>query len=308
MNIHDKIYVAGARGMVGSAICRILKKRGFNNILGPSSSELDLTDQSQTRAFFMRENPRYVFLAAAKVGGILANSTYPADFIRNNLAIQLNVIESARRSGVEKLLFMGSSCIYPRLAPQPLKEEYLLGGHLEPTNEPYAIAKIAGIIMCQSYNRQYGTQYISCLPTNLYGPGDNYHLEDSHVIPGLLARMHQAKLKGDAAFPVWGTGEPLREFMHVDDLARAALLLMEKYQDNSPINVGSGEECSIRELASLIKETIGFQGQLVWDPSKPDGTPRKFLETGKLRALGFEPKIPLRQGLKDTYQFFLRGE
>jgi GDP-L-fucose synthase len=303
-----KIFVAGGRGMVGSAIVRRLQAEGYTHVLAPTSQELDLMDQAATLRFFQEERPRYVFLAAAKVGGIWANATYPGEFIRNNLMIQTNVIEAARISGVDKLLFMGSSCIYPREAPQPIKEEYLLSGPLEETNKPYAVAKIAGVIMCQAYNRQWGTRFVSCMPTNLYGPGDNYHPEDSHVVPALIRRFHEAKLRGDDKVVVWGSGTPRRELMHVDDLARAALLIMERYEDDLPINVGSGQEVSIRELAEMIREVVGFPGRLEWDRSKPDGTPRKLLDCSRLEALGFRPQIDLRQGLTMTYQSFLVGQ
>ncbi len=299
------IMVAGARGMVGSAIVRRLRGLGYENLLTPTSGQLDLTDQAQTLEYFLAQRPRYVFLAAAKVGGIHANSTYPGQFIYQNLAIEANVIESARLSGVQKLLFLGSSCIYPRQAPQPIREEYLLDGKLEPTNEPYAVAKIAGLVMCRAYNRQYGTCFISCMPTNLYGPGDNYHPEDSHVIPGLIQRFHQAKQRGEAQVVVWGSGSPRREFMHVDDLARACLLLMETYRGELAINVGTGQEVTIKELAEMIKEVVGFPGRLAWDTSRPDGTPRKLLDCSRLRALGFQPRIGLRQGLEQTYRSYL---
>ena len=303
-----KIFVAGGRGMVGSAIVRRLQAEGYTRILTPTSRELNLMDQAATLRFFEEERPRYVFLAAAKVGGIWANATYPGEFIRDNLVIQSNVIEAARISGVDKLLFMGSSCIYPRQAPQPIKEEYLLSGPLEETNQPYAVAKIAGVIMCQAYNRQWGTRFVSCMPTNLYGPGDNYHPQDSHVVPALIRRFHEAKLRGDEKVVVWGSGTPRRELMHVDDMARAALLVMERYQDDLPINVGSGQEVSIRELAELIREVVGFGGRLEWDRSKPDGTPRKRLDCSRLEALGFRPRIDLRRGLIMTYQSFLAGQ
>ncbi len=305
MEKDSTIMVAGAGGMVGSAIVRHLRRLGYQNLLTPRSRELDLTAQAATRDYFLSHRPRYVFLAAAKVGGIHANSTYPGQFIYQNLAIEINVIEAARLSGVKKLLFLGSSCIYPRQAPQPMVEECLLDGKLEPTNEPYAVAKIAGLIMCRAYNRQYGTCFISCMPTNLYGPGDNYHPEDSHVIPGLIQRFHRAKLRGEAEVVVWGSGSPRREFMHVDDLARACLLLMEKYRGELAINVGTGQEVTIRELAEMIKEVVGFPGRLVWDTSRPDGTPRKLLDCSRLRALGFEPSIDLRQGLEQTYRSYL---
>lgn len=300
-----KILVAGARGMVGSAICRRLKKMGFDNLLTPSSRELDLTRQEPTQAFFLDNKPDLVFLAAAKVGGIHANDAYPGEFIYQNLAMETNVIESARLSSVKKLLFLGSSCIYHRQAPQPMKEEYLLSGKLEPTNMPYALAKIAGLVMCQAYNRQYGVNFISCMPTNLYGPGDNYHPTDSHVIPGLIQRFHQAKISGAGEVIVWGTGSPLREFLHVDDLARAAVMLMQRYQGELAINVGAGQEVSIRELAELIKRVVGFEGDLGWDETKPDGTPRKLLDCTRLEQFGFSAAIGLPEGLEMTYRSYL---
>lgn len=308
MNPDSRIYVAGHAGLVGSAIARRLRLAGYRNILGRSRREMDLEDQVAVRRFFRVERPEYVFLAAAKVGGILANNTYPADFIRSNLAIQSNVIQGALEAQVSKLLFLGSSCIYPRLSPQPIKEEYLLSGALEPTNEPYAIAKIAGIIMCQSYNRQHGTHFGSVMPTNLYGPGDNFDLETSHVLPALMRKMHEAKMNGAAAVTVWGSGRPRREFLHVDDMADACVFVMERDLDpNQILNVGCGEDISIGELASLVREVVGFEGEIIYDSSKPDGTPRKLLDVSRLRALGWTPNVALRDGVAQTYRWFLSG-
>ena len=306
MDINAKIYVAGHGGLVGSAIVRRLHAEGANRLLLRRRQELDLTDQAAVERFFVEEKPEYVFLAAAKVGGIHANSTYPAEFIRDNLAIQTNVIHSAWRHGVRKLLFLGSSCIYPRDCPQPIREEYLLTGPLEPTNEPYAIAKIAGIKMCQAYRRQYGFDAICAMPTNLYGPGDNYNAENGHVIPALIRRFHEAKIKSAPEVLIWGSGVPLREFLYVDDLADACLLLMRHYSDEEIINVGSGEEISIGRLAELIAELIGFQGALTFDPSKPDGTPRKRLDNSLHCALGWSPSIRLPDGLRRTVEDFAR--
>ena len=304
MDAESKIYIAGHRGMVGSAICRKLEAEGYLNLVTRSRQELDLTRQEQVEAFFRDEQPEYVFLAAAKVGGILANSTYPAEFIYENIAIQTNVIHQAYLHRVRKLLFLGSSCIYPKQAPQPMKEEYLLNGPLEPTNEAYAIAKIAGIKMCQAYNRQYGTNFISVMPTNLYGPGDNYDLETSHVLAALLRKFTEAKMQGKPSVEVWGSGKPLREFLHVDDLADACLFLMYHYNDSEIINVGSGQEVTIIELAALIKEIVGFQGEIVYDSSKPDGTPRKLLDSSKLAALGWQASYKIEQGLKMVYESY----
>ena len=304
-NTHDRIYVAGHRGMVGSAILRALRKTGFDNILTRTSAELDLRRQADVEAFFAQEKPDYVFLAAARVGGILANDTYPADFIYDNLAIEANIIHSAHQTGVRKLLFLGSTCIYPKLAPQPLKEEYLLSGPLEPTNEWYAVAKIAGIKLCQAYRRQHGDDFISAMPTNLYGPEDNFDLEKSHVVPAMMRKMHEAKIKGEHSVPLWGTGNPLREFLHVDDLADALLFLMEHYSGEEHVNVGVGHDLSIRELAETVAEAVGYQGELAFDPSKPDGTPRKLVDTSKINALGWQPRIGLAEGLRETYQWFL---
>ncbi|KAK9705751.1 hypothetical protein RND81_07G079200 [Saponaria officinalis] len=302
-----KIFVAGHRGLVGSAIVRKLQLHGFTNIIVRTHSELDLTVQSDVDAFFASEKPRYVILAAAKVGGIHANNTYPADFIAINLQIQTNVIHSSFSHGVQKLLFLGSSCIYPKFAPQPIPESALLTGPLEPTNEWYAIAKIAGIKMCQAYRIQHNWDAISGMPTNLYGPNDNFHPENSHVLPALMRRFHEAKVRGDKEVVVWGSGSPLREFLHVDDLADSVVFLMDKYSGLSHLNVGSGKEVSIKELAELVKEVVGFPGELVWDMSNPDGTPRKLMDSSKLMELGWEPKISLKDGLIDTYKWYLEN-
>ncbi len=307
MDKASKIFVAGHRGLVGSAILRKLQAEGYTNLVTRTRAELDLRDQAAVNRFFAEERPEYVFLAAAKVGGILANSTYPADFIRDNLQIQTNVIDAAYRNGVKKLLFLGSSCIYPKYAPQPMKEEYLLTGPLEPTNEWYAVAKIAGIKMAQAYRRQYGFNAISLMPTNLYGPGDNFDLETSHVIPALIRKFHEAKVEGRPHVVVWGTGKPRREFLHVDDLADAALFLMNNYDGEEIINVGVGEDVSIRELAELIQDVVGFEGEIVFDTTKPDGTPRKLLDVSRLQALGWKAKIPLREGLASTYRWYVEN-
>ena len=338
-----KIFVAGSNGLVGSAIVRRLRAGGYTHLITPARVELDLTDQLQVAGYFARQRPEYVFLAAAKVGGIHANNTYPAEFIYENLLIETNVIHSSYEAGVKKLLFLGSSCIYPRDCPQPMKEEHLLSGKLEPTNEPYAIAKIAGIRMCQSYNRQYGTRFISVMPTNLYGPGDNFDLETSHVLPALIRKFHEAKTSDesrvtsdkrpndgtkDAALTLkrsapltssersersspgsfvtlWGTGTPRREFLHVDDLADACVFLMNHYEDSEIINIGVGKDISISELADLIKDIVGFKGAIRYDRTKPDGTPRKLLDVSKLRALGWQPKISLREGIERTYRWYV---
>jgi GDP-L-fucose synthase len=303
-----KVFVAGHRGLVGSALCRCLTKGGYQHIIVRSHSELDLLDPAAVNAFFHSERPDLVYLAAARVGGIYANSTYPVEFLLDNLKIQNNVIEAAWRYGVQKLLFLGSSCIYPKLAPQPLKEEYLLTSPLEPTNEPYAIAKIAGIKLCGAMNRQYGTNYISVMPTNLYGPNDNYHLENAHAIPMLLRRFHEAKLAGQSTVTVWGTGTPRREFMYVDDMADACIFLVENFaaKDLSElINIGTGEDCTIQELAELIKKTVGYKGDIVFDPTKPDGTPRKLLDVSRLHKLEWKHKTSLEEGLRKTYEDFL---
>jgi GDP-L-fucose synthase len=302
MHYSDKIYVAGHRGMVGSAIVRKLEALGFNNIITRSSRELDLRNQEAVAEFFETEQPEYVFLAAAKVGGIVANNTWRADFLYDNLMIESNVIHQAYKSGVKKLLFLGSSCIYPKLAPQPLKEEYLLSGSLEQTNEPYAIAKIAGLKLCEAYRDQYGCNFISAMPTNLYGPNDNYDLQSSHVLPALLRKFHEANEIEASEVVIWGTGSPLREFMHADDLADACVYLMKHYNDRTPVNVGVGEDISIIQLAELIKELVGFKGRIVLDATKPDGTPRKILDVRKLHSLGWRHKISLEEGLRQVYE------
>ena len=308
MDKNAKIYVAGHRGLVGSAIVRRLKSEGYEKILTATSKELDLREQAEVREFFDSERPDYVFLAAAKVGGILANNAWPADFIYQNLMIEANVIESARLSGVEKLLFLGSTCIYPKMAPQPLKEEYLLSGPLEPTNEWYAVAKIAGIKLCQAYQRQYGCKFISAMPTNLYGPEDNFDLESSHVMPALIRKFHEAKVGGEASVTVWGSGKPLREFLHVDDCSAACLYLMEHYEGEEIVNIGVGEDLSIAELADLVKQVVGYQGQIVYDAGKPDGTPRKLVDVSRINGLGWKAGIPLAEGIRSTYQWFLENE
>lgn len=305
MNKADKIFVAGHRGLVGAAIVRRLQASGFDNILTASRAEVDLTNQVAVAAFFASQRPQYVFLAAAKVGGIHANDTYPADFIRDNLLIQNNVVDAAYRNGVAKLLFLGSSCIYPKFASQPIREESLLTGPLEPTNEWYAVAKIAGIKLCQAYRRQYGFNAISLMPTNLYGPGDNFHLENSHVLPALIRRFHEAKEQGIPQVVVWGTGTPRREFLHVDDLADAAVYLMQNYDDERIINVGVGEDVSISELAVIIKRTIGYTGKIVFDASKPDGTLRKLLDISQLTETGWKAGIGLGEGIASTYRWFI---
>ncbi len=301
MNKSDKIYVAGHNGMVGSAIVRQLKKNGFTNLLTRSSKELDLTNQAAVNRFFEIEKPVYVFLAAAKVGGIQANNTYRADFLYQNLMIEANIIHASYINKVTKLLFLGSSCIYPKMAPQPLKEAYLLSGLLEETNEPYAIAKIAGIKLCESYRRQYNCNFISAMPTNLYGPNDNYDLSNSHVLPALIRKFHTAKKENVSQVEVWGTGTPLREFLHVDDLAEACLFLMENYNEEQFVNIGAGIDISIKELAILIKSIVGYEGELTFNPSKPDGTPRKLMDVSKIHSLGWKHKIELQQGIKDVY-------
>ncbi|MGQ3012879.1 MAG: GDP-L-fucose synthase family protein [Flavobacteriales bacterium] len=303
-NLSDKnacIFVAGGRGMVGSAIVRALRAKGYTNVLAPSSAELDLTSQQQTQEWFGQHRPEYVFMAAAKVGGILANNTYRADFLYLNLMIEANVIHASHIYGVKKMLFLGSSCIYPKLAPQPLKEEYLLTGELEYTNEPYAIAKIAGIKLVESYRKQYGSDFISAMPTNLYGPNDNYDLSNSHVLPALIRKFHEAKISNAPSVTIWGSGSPLREFLHVDDLAQACLFLMEVYNGEDWLNIGVGEDISIKDLALLVKEISGFEGELVFDTSKPDGTPRKLMDVSKIHALGWKASIPLRDGIAAVY-------
>ncbi len=315
MHKNAKIYVAGHAGLVGSALVRGLKAEGFTDIICRTSRELDLTRQQETEQFFAAEKPEMVFLAAAKVGGIHANNTYPAEFIYNNLSIQANVIHAAWRHGVKRLLFLGSSCIYPKMAPQPMQEEYLLSGLLEQTNEPYAIAKIAGIKMCEAYNRQYETCFISVMPTNLYGPGDNFDLESSHVLPAMLRKFHEAKLAKAPEVVLWGTGKPRREFLHVDDMAAACIHIMRlddhtvrqhflNYPQPAFVNIGCGVDVTIAELAAMVAETTGFTGRIVYDSSRPDGTPRKLLDTGRLAALGWQPSISLRDGLRNTYRWF----
>ena len=308
MNKSDKIYVAGHRGLAGSAIYRALEKQGYQNLITKTSQELDLTNQAAVNQFFQAEKPDYVFLAAAKVGGIVANDTYPADFIRDNLQIQTNVIDAAYRNGVKKLLFLGSSCIYPKLAPQPMPEDCLLTGPLEPTNEWYAVAKIAGIKMCQAYHKQYGFNAISLMPTNLYGPGDNFNLKNSHVLPALIRKCHEAKVNNAAVVEIWGTGTPKREFLHVDDLADAAVYLMNNYNEPEIVNVGVGDDVSIRELAETVKQVTGFSGELTFDTSKPDGTPRKLMDVSRLTALGWKANISLLEGITSTYQWFLEHQ
>ncbi len=304
MEQKSKIYVAGHRGLVGSALARELKRSGLGNLITRTSNELDLRDRDAVMKFFISEKPEYVFLAAAKVGGIYANDTYPAEFIFDNLAIQLNVIDSARTSGVKKLLFLGSSCIYPRECPQPMREEFFLSGYLEKTNEPYAVTKIAGIIMCEAYRRQYGSVFISAMPTNLYGPGDNFDLKDSHVIPALIRRFHEGKVRGDAEVVVWGSGMPRREFLYADDLASALVFLMKEYDDSGFINVGSGEDISIRDLAELIRKVVGYPGRLTFDSTKPDGTPRKLLDVSRINSLGWKPRVSVEEGIRKTYDWF----
>lgn len=305
MNKQARIFVAGHRGLVGSAIVRRLQAEGYSNLLLRAGAELDLRSQGAVEQFFAQEKPDLVFLAAARVGGIHANNSYPAEFIRDNLQIQTNVIDSAHRHGVTKLLFLGSSCIYPKLAPQPMPESCLLTGALEPTNQWYAIAKIAGLKMCEAYRLQYGFNAICAMPTNLYGPGDNFDLENSHVLPALLRKFHEAKRRGGEEVVVWGTGTPRREFLHVDDLADACLFLMERYDAAEPVNIGWGEDISIRELAEMIGTAVGFAGRLHFDVTKPDGTPRKLLDVQRLRALGWAPRIRLREGVEATYKWFV---
>ncbi|SEW03039.1 GDP-L-fucose synthase [Chitinophaga arvensicola] len=302
MNTQDKIYVAGHRGMVGSAIVRRLQKDGFNNIITRTSNELDLRDQLSVASFFAETKPDYVFLAAAKVGGIMANNTYRGQFIYENLMIQNNVIHHAHLNDTKKLMFLGSSCIYPKLAPQPLKEEYLLTGPLEPTNEPYAIAKIAGIEMCDAYRAQYGSNFISVMPTNLYGPNDNYDLATSHVLPAMLRKMYEAKVKNQADVIIWGTGTPKREFLHADDMADACFYLMQNYNEKGLVNIGVGEDISIGDLAQLIKRIVGFEGNLIFDTSKPDGTPRKLMDVSKLHSLGWKASLSLEEGITKVYE------
>jgi len=302
--VDSKIYVAGHRGMVGSAIWRALESRGFSNLVGVTHAELDLQDQQAVSSFYKSERPDHVIIAAAKVGGILANSTQPAEFLYNNLQIQNNLIHGAYVAGVKKLLFLGSSCIYPKLAQQPLKEEYLLSGPLEPTNEWYAVAKIAGIKMCQAYRRQYGCDFISAMPTNMYGPNDNYDPQGSHVLPSLIRKFHEAKESGSPSVTCWGTGSPLREFLYADDLGRACVFLMEHYSDEQFINVGYGSDLSIRKLSETVKQVVQFDGHIVWDASKPDGTPRKLMDSSRLLQLGWKPAVDLESGIKLAYDDF----
>ena len=306
MEKESKIYVAGHRGMVGSAIVRKLTSLGYTNLLTRTSTELDLRNQQQVADFFEVEKPEYVFLAAAKVGGIVANNTYRADFLYENLAIQNNIIHGSYLNKVKKLMFLGSSCIYPKLAPQPLKESYLLSGYLEQTNEPYAIAKIAGIKMCEAYRAQYGCNFISVMPTNLYGTNDNYDLVNSHVLPAMIRKFHEAKDKGASEMTLWGTGSPMREFLHADDLAEACFFLMENYNESELVNIGTGEDVTIKNLAALVKQIVGFKGEIIWDTSKPDGTPRKLMDVSKLHGLGWHHKIALEDGIKLAYQDFLK--
>jgi GDP-L-fucose synthase len=308
MEKQARIYIAGHRGMVGSAIVRKLQAEGYTNLIMRTSSELDLRNQVAVADFFDEEKPEYVFLAAAKVGGILANNIYRAEFLYDNLIIEANIIQSSYKAGVKKLLFLGSSCIYPKMAPQPLQEEYLLTGLLEPTNEPYAIAKIAGIKLCEAYRSQYGCNYISAMPTNLYGPNDNYDLQGSHVLPALIRKFHEAKINNQPSVEVWGTGSPRREFLHADDLADACVFLMEGYNDEMFVNIGTGEDVTIRELAEAVKDVVGFDGELRWDTSKPDGTPRKLMDVSRIHNLGWKHKTELRDGLEKTYQDFLANE
>ncbi len=302
MEKNAKIYVAGHRGMVGSALVRKLELAGYTNVVYRTSKELDLTDQNAVRVFFENEKPEYVFLAAAKVGGIHANNVFRGQFLYENLMIEANVIHHAHLNGVKKLLFLGSSCIYPKLADQPIHENSLLTGPLEPTNEPYAIAKITGIKLCETYRDQYESDFISAMPTNLYGPNDNYDLNNSHVLPALIRKFHVAKMNNEESVEIWGTGSPLREFLHVDDLAEACMFLMQNYSDGQTINVGFGSEISIKELALLIKEIVGFEGELTFDSSKPDGTPRKLMDSSRLREMGWEPKIGLKEGIMSVYE------
>ncbi|MBE9137340.1 GDP-L-fucose synthase [Nodosilinea sp. LEGE 07088] len=307
MDTQSKIYVAGSRGLVGSALVRTLKAQGYENLLLRSSADLDLRNQAAVEHFFATEKPDYVFLSAAKVGGIQANNTYRAEFLYDNLMIEANIIHSAYRHGVKKLLFLGSSCIYPKLCPQPMKEEYLLTGLLESTNEPYAIAKIAGLKLCENYCRQYGVNFISAMPTNLYGLNDNFDLANSHVLPALMRKFHEAKVNGDPTVTVWGTGTPLREFLYVDDLADALVFLMNTYSDVEFVNIGTGQEVSIKELALTMKAVVGYEGELVFDPTKPDGTPRKLLDVSRLNAAGWQAQTDLKSGIEQTYGWFLQS-
>lgn len=307
MNKNSKIYVAGHRGLVGSAIVRKLKEKGYTNILGKTHKELDLMSSMEVENFFKEEKPEYVFLAAAKVGGIYANSIYPADFIYENLQIQNNVIGNAYKYGVKKLMFLGSSCIYPKMCPQPIKEEYLLSGYLEETNEAYALAKIVGLKMCEFFNKQYGTNYMSVMPTNLYGPYDNFHPENSHVMPALIRRFHEAKVSGSKEVVVWGSGKPLREFLYSEDMAEACIYLMENYEGNDFFNIGTGKEITIQALSELIKEVVGYEGKIVFDTTKPDGTPRKLLDVNKLENTGWKYKMELKNGIREVYKWFIEN-
>lgn len=304
LNVHSRVWIAGHRGLVGSALVRRLEAEGFENLILATRSEVDLEDRRQVDAFVAETRPEFVFMAAAKVGGIVANNTYPADFIRANLAMAVNVIDACHHAEVEKLLFLGSSCVYPKHAPQPMKEEHLLTGPLEPTNQPYAIAKIAGIELCRSYRRQHGDRFIGCMPTNLYGPHDNFDLETSHVLPALLRRFHEARERGAASVTLWGTGSPRREFLHVDDLADACLHLMQHYEGEDAINVGTGRDVTIRELADLVAEVVGYDGRIEWDTTRPDGTPRKLLDVSRVHASGWEAHIPLEEGIRQTYVWY----
>ena len=308
LQLTSKIYVAGHNGMVGSAISRLLKKKGYNNLIEKTSLELDLRNQADTELLFKVNQPEYVFLAAAKVGGIIANKNFPFDFLYENILIESNVINFARKYAVKKLLFLGSSCIYPKYSSQPIREEYLLSGELEPTNEAYAIAKIAGIKLCQACNDQYGTNFISVMPTNLYGIGDNYHPENSHVLPALIRKMHEAKMNNNDSVKIWGTGKPLREFLFADDLASACLLLMQEYNNKEIINIGSGKDYSIGELAQIIKEVIGYNGEIIYDTSKPDGTPRKLLDSSRLHKMGWKHTTELKDGIRLAYVDFLQRQ
>ncbi len=305
MNFEDKIYIAGHRGLVGSAIVRVLEKKGFTNLVYKTSKELDLRNQAEVEDFFATEKPKFVFLAAAKVGGIMANNTYRADFLYDNLMIVSNIVHAAYANKVNKLLFLGSSCIYPKMAAQPIKEEYLLTGALEHTNEPYAIAKIAGIKLCESYRDQYGANYISVMPTNLYGINDNYHPQNSHVLPALIRRFHEAKIAGQKDVTIWGTGNPKREFLFADDLAEACLFLMNHYNEKDIVNIGCGEDISIKELAQLVKEVTEYKGDMLFDTTKPDGTPRKLLDVSRIHSLGWHHSTSLKEGLQTAYQDFL---
>lgn len=306
MNKDSKIYIAGHTGMVGSALVRCLERNDYHNIIYRTHSELDLTDQASTEDFFRAEKPEYVFIAAAKVGGIHANNTFPADFIMENMLMECNLIKSSYKYGVKKLMFLGSSCIYPKTCPQPIKEEYLLTGPLEPTNEAYALAKISGIKMCQSYNRQYGTRYICAMPASLYGINDRFGLYNAHVIPSMIVKLHKAKLNNNSRVELWGTGTPLREFLYVDDMSEACLNLMLTYEGNDFVNIGSGKEISIRELAETLKKVIGYTGELVFDTTKPDGTPRRVLDNTKIQETGWNPKIEMEEGLRREYDYYLK--